>query len=314
MRSTWSLGVRREGLEIDHRVAAEIRQESRIMKRIQITHKTEYYYHTPVIFGPHRALVRPREGHDVHIESSVLEIEPSGQVRWHRDIYGNSIALITFAGPGTRLRVFSNLVVAHYLENPFDFIIDPNALLYPFQYPAYEQTELIPFRLSSYPRDGDDLRLWLSALYSPGQLINTLDLLKGLNTHVHKSFRYLGREEPGVQSPSETIALGTGSCRDYAVLMMEAARHWGFGARFVTGYIQMNDDQHGATHAWTEIYIPGAGWLGFDPTNNVFTGAQHVSIAVARDADRASPLSGAWQGPGDAFDRMEVSVKVVQCK
>ena len=117
------------------------------MKRIQITHKTEYYYHTPVIFGPHRALVRPREGHDVHIESSVLEIEPSGQVRWHRDIYGNSIALITFAGPGTRLRVFSNLVVAHYIENPFDFIIDPNALLYPFQYPAFEQTELIPFRL-----------------------------------------------------------------------------------------------------------------------------------------------------------------------
>ena len=117
-----------------------------------------------------------------------------------------------------------------------------------------------------------------------------------------------------MRSPAETIALGTGSYRDYAVLMMEAARHWGFGARFVTGYIQMHDDQHGATHAWTEIYIPGAGWLGFDPTNNVFTGAQHVSIAVARDADRASPLSGAWQGPGNAFDRMEVSVKVVQCK
>ena len=159
------------------------------------------YYHTPVIFGPHRALVRPREGHDVHIESSVLEIEPSGQVRWHRDIYGNLIALMTFAGPGTRLRVFSNLVVAHYIENPFDFIIDPNALLYPFQYPAYEQTELIPFRLSSYPRDGDDLRLWLSALYSPGQLINTLDLLRSLYTHVHNPSNILGEKSPACSLP-----------------------------------------------------------------------------------------------------------------
>ena len=271
------------------------------MKRIQITHKTEYYYNTPVIFGAHRALVRPREGHDVHIESSVLEIEPQAHVRWHRDIYGNSIAVLTFAKPGSKLSLFSRLVVAHYVENPFDFIIDPNALSYPFQYPAEEQPELIPFRLSSYPRDGALLRRWLSGLYSPGQLINTLDLLKSLNTHVYKSFQYVRREEPGVQSPAETIALRTGSCRDYAVLLMEAARHWGFGARFVTGYIQMNDDQHGATHAWTEIYIPGAGWLGFDPTNNILAGAQHVSIAVARGADRASPLSGAWKGPINAF-------------
>lgn len=117
------------------------------------------------------------------------------------------------------------------------------------------------------------MRLWISYLYSPGQLRNTLDLLQGLNTHVYRSFRYVRREEPGVQSPAETIALGTGSCRDYAVLLMEAARHWGFGARFVTGYVQIDDDQHGATHAWTEIYIPGAGWLGFDPTNNMFAGA-----------------------------------------
>jgi transglutaminase-like putative cysteine protease len=280
------------------------------MKRIQITHKTEYFYNIPVIFGAHRALLRPREGHDVHIESSVLEIEPQAHVRWHRDIYGNSIAVLNFTKPGTRLSLFSKLVVAHYVENPFDFIIDPHALSYPFQYPTYEQAELIPYRLSSYPRDGEVLRLWLSYLYSPGQLRNTLDLLQSLNTHVYQSFRYVRREEPGVQSPAETIALGTGSCRDYAVLMMEAARHWGFGARFVTGYIQMNNDQHGATHAWTEIYIPGAGWLGFDPTNNIFAGTQHVSIAVARDAERASPLSGAWQGPDDAFNRMEVSVQV----
>ena len=113
-----------------------------------------------------------------------------------------------------------------------------------------------------------------------------------------------------MQLPRETIALETGSCRDFAVLMMEAARHWGFGARFVTGYIQMGAGQHGATHAWTEIYIPGAGWRGFDPTNNKLAGSEHVSVGVAREHEKACPLSGAWQGPSGAFDRMEVSVRV----
>ena len=235
------------------------------MNRIRITHKTEYYYNTPVIFGAHRALVRPREGHDVHIESSVLEIEPQAHVRWHRDIYGNSIAVLNFTSPGTKLSLFSQIVVAHYVENPFDFIIDPNALSYPFQYPAYEQTELIPYRLSSYPQEGDVLRFWLSDLYSPGQLRNTLELLQGLNTHAYRSFRYVRREEPGVQSPAETIALGRGSCRDYAVLLVEAARHLGFGARFVTGYIQMNDDQYGRRMLGQKFTFPALAGSGLIP-------------------------------------------------
>lgn len=282
------------------------------MKRIKITHQTDYHYHSPVSFGPHRALVRPREGHDVHIESSRLQIEPKADVRWLRDIYGNSIAVLTFAAPARKLSVMSELVVAHYDENPLDFLIEPNALSYPFQYSTEEQPELIPYRLSSYPHDGPALQNWLSWLYTPGQLINTFDLLNNLNTRIWEYFRYVPRDEPGVQPPSRTLALGTGSCRDYAVLMMEAARHWGFGARFVTGYIQMDAAQHGSTHAWTEIYIPGAGWRGFDPTNNKLTGSEHVSIAVARDAQKASPISGAWEGPPGAFDRMDVTVKVVQ--
>ena len=110
--------------------------------------------------------------------------------------------------------------------------------------------------------------------------------------------------------PHETLMLGSGSCRDFAVLMMEAARHWGFAARFVTGYIQMAEGQHGATHAWTEIYVPGAGWLGFDPTNNKRAGNEHVSVAVAREQEKAAPISGAWEGPANAFDRMEVTVQV----
>jgi len=282
------------------------------LKRIQITHQTEYHYRSPVTFGPHRALVRPREGHDVHIESSRFVIDPPADVRWLRDIYGNSIAVLSFSGPPRKkLSLFSQLTVAHYDENPLDFLIDPNALAYPFQYAADEQAELIPYRLSSYPHDGPFLQKWLADLYTPGQLINTFELLSKLNARISKSFKYQPRDEPGVQLPSQTLAFRSGSCRDYAVLMMEAARLWGFGARFVTGYVQMGQGQHGSTHAWTEIYIPGAGWRGFDPTNNKYAGTEHVSVAVARDPDKASPLSGAWEGAMNAFDHMEVSVQVV---
>jgi transglutaminase-like putative cysteine protease len=256
-------------------------------------------------------MLRPREGHDVHIESSLLKVEPEADVRWLRDIYGNSITVLSFAEPARKLSLFSEVNVDHYDDNPLDFVIAPSGRSYPFQYAPNEQVELIPYRLPSYPYDGPGVQSWLSDLYSPGQVISTFELLSQLNTRIYESFKYARREEAGVQLPCQTITLGTGSCRDYAVLMMEAARHWGFGARFVTGYIMMGVGQHGATHAWTEIYIPGAGWRGFDPTNNKFAGSEHVSVAVAREHEKASPLSGTWEGPADAFDRMEVSVQVV---
>jgi transglutaminase-like putative cysteine protease len=281
------------------------------MKRIRISHRTEYNYHSPVEFGPHRALVRPREGHDVHIASSRLEIEPAAGVRWYRDVYGNSIAIITFTEPAAKLSLLSEVDVDLYEDTPIDWVIDPDAQSYPFQYDANEQVELVPYRLPSYPHDGPAVQGWLRDIYSPGQPISTSDLLNNLNTRIYESFRYLRREEAGVQLPCETIALGAGSCRDFAVFMMEAARHFGFAARFVTGYIQLDAGQHGATHAWTEIYIPGAGWRGFDPTNNKPVGSEHVSVAVAREHDKASPLSGSWQGAPDAFAGMEVSVQVV---
>jgi transglutaminase-like putative cysteine protease len=152
---------------------------------------------------------------------------------------------------------------------------------------------------------------WLRDLYEPGQVIETFDLLNNLNAHIFKSCKYVHREEAGVQLPNETLQLGSGSCRDFAVLMMEAARYWGLPARFVTGYIQMPEGQHGATHAWTEIYLPGAGWRGFDPTNNKLVGSEHISVAVAREQEKASPLSGSWEGPADAFSHLNVSVEVM---
>lgn len=283
------------------------------MKRIRITHTTEYRYSEPVTFGPHRIMVRPREGHDVHIESSLLQIQPSSTVRWLRDTYGNSIAIVDFTQASDVLHIFSDVVVQHYDHNPLDFIIDPGAQSYPFRYGMDEQPELIPYRLSSYPQDSAVMGEWLLQFYKPGQLIGTFDLLSTLNTAIFETFVYQRREEQGVQSPAYTLASGSGSCRDFATLMMEAARHWGFGARFVSGYLQTptTEDQHGATHAWTEIYIPGAGWRGFDPTNNKLTGVEHVSVAVARDPSKAAPVSGSWKGPINAFLSMNVTVAVV---
>lgn len=281
------------------------------MKRIRITHETKYHYTEPVSFGPHRAMMRPREGHDLHIVVGRVEIEPKATIRWLRDVYDNSVAVVTFEEPASTLRIRSEIDVDLRHDKPFECLIDPAARSYPFQYAPQEQLELMIYRLPSYPYDGPMLQAWLSELYCPGQIIDTFDLLNRLNTRIHDSLRYAERYAPGVQLPHETLALGSGTCRDYAVLMMEAARHWGFGARFVTGYIQLNEGQHGATHAWTEIYVPGAGWHGFDPTNNKRVGSEHVSVAVAREQEKATPLSGSWEGPANAFDRMEISVQVV---
>jgi transglutaminase-like putative cysteine protease len=282
------------------------------MKRIRISHRTTYRYKEPVTFGPHRAMMRPREGHDVHIVRGHVEISPANAVRWVRDIYGNSIAIITFLDRSKELSILGEVEVDLRYEAPIPWLIDPLAESYPFQYDSSEQIEIIPYRLPSYPHDGPTMRRWLLDLYSPGQLVDTADLLKRLNGRIFETFTYSARDDHGVQLPCETLAKGSGSCRDYAVFMMEAARHWGFAARFVTGYIQMEDGQHGATHAWTEIYLPGAGWRGYDPTNNKLVGVEHVSVAVAREQEKAMPFSGTWEGPSDAFESMDVAVQVVE--
>jgi len=281
------------------------------MKRIRITHLTEYFYRESVQFGVHRALMRPREGYDLHIVAGRLLITPNSTVRWLRDLNGNSVAVITFNEPSHHLRIFSEVDVDLFDDELIECHVDAEAKSFPFEYPASEQLGLVPFRLPSYPLDELLLKQWLLHLYQPGQLVDTLGLLRDLNTRIYEAFQYLHRDDPGVQSPAETISKGSGSCRDYAVLMMEAARHWGMAAQFVTGYIQMADGQHGATHAWTEIYLPGVGWQGFDPTNNKLAGDEHISVAVAPHPAQASPLSGSWTGPSGAFQSLQVSVQVV---
>ena len=212
-----------------------------MIKRIRITHETTYYYRELVTFGPHHALVRPREGHDVRIVSSRLEIDPAAKVHWLRDIYGNSIATINFSEPADRLRVLSEVDVDLYDDVPIEWVIEETAQSYPFQYQAHEQVELVPYRLPSYPDDGPALQKWLLELYQPGERVDTSELLNRLNARIYTTLEYRHCHEHGAQPPGKTLELGAGSCRDYAVLMMEAARLWGFAARFVTGAVIPSD-------------------------------------------------------------------------
>jgi len=282
--------------------------------KIRIQHRTTYNYSQPVWFGQHKIMVRPREGHDLHIESSVLEISPAHTIRWMRDVNGNSLAKIDFTQQASQLSFYSELVLRQYDVNPLDFILEEGAVTYPFVYDADSLPELTPFMPLLYPRDAAVLRGWLGQFWKPGDRIQTITLLQNVNMHINRTFRYQRRDDPGVQTPAETLRKNSGSCRDFATLLLETCRCWGLAARFISGYMQCEATEAGgaSTHAWTEIYLPGAGWKGFDPTSGIMTGAQHVTVAVSRNPENAAPIAGSFQGPSNAFQGIQVDVTVVQ--
>ena len=282
--------------------------------KIRIKHRTTYHYSEPVSFGQHKIMIRPREGHDLHIESSVLEIKPAHSIHWMRDVNGNSIAKVDFTEPASQLMIYSELILQHYDSNPLDFILDKSAVNYPFVYEPDSQPELAAFMHIIYPKDTAYLREWLTQFWKPGDQVETLALLQRINQHINHHFQYQRRDEPGVQTPVETLQKNSGSCRDFATLLLEACRSWGLAARFVSGYMQCEATEAGgaSTHAWTEIYLPGAGWKGFDPTSGIMTGSQHVTVAVARDPENAAPIAGSFIGSSTSFQNIQVDVTVVQ--
>jgi transglutaminase-like putative cysteine protease len=283
---------------------------------IRIQHRTTYRYTLPVKLGTHRVMVRPREGHDLHIESSILTIRPVPTVHWMRDVNGNSIALLDF-NEGERVKelmIYSELVLEHFDSDPLDFRVEAYAVQYPFVYDPWALPELTAFTHILYPRDSGRLREWLGQFWQPGKLVETVLLLKKLNRHIYDTFTYRRRDEYGVQRPADTLEKNSGSCRDFATLFIEACRCWGLAARFVSGYMLCEATEAGnaTTHAWAEVYLPGAGWKGFDPTSGTLAGPRHVTVAVSRHPEGATPISGSFFGSTTAFIGIEVDVKLEQ--
>jgi transglutaminase-like putative cysteine protease len=281
------------------------------MRRIQISHLTEYRFPSPVTLLPHRLLLRPRENHNVRIESSVLDISPAHTLQWKCDVLDNSVALVSFGKPSNWLRVGSNVVIQHYEENPFDFLVDDYAVLYPFSYAEAERAELAAFLQPVYPSDRDALQRWLDGL-GLLQPVETFALLDRMNREIAARFLYQMREEPGVQPPSVTLSGNSGSCRDFAALFIEACRFLGLASRFVSGYLFAPATEAGnaSTHAWAEVYLPGAGWKGFDPTSGEVTGNKHIAVAVARHPEAVPPVAGSFVGPAGQQAVLNVAVQV----
>ena len=197
-----------------------------------------YNFSAAVQLQPHRLLLRPREDHELRVETSLLNITPTANVRWHRDVEDNSVAIATFTTSATQLRIESSIVIQQYNETPLDFVVESSATLYPFSYSPEDRAVLAPYIAVSERTDNILLSAWVAKLLpAKKEPVESYVLLRQLSRHIFDSLAYQVREEPGVQTPQETLQKGTGSCRDFANLLMEACRCAGLAARFVSGYL-----------------------------------------------------------------------------
>ena len=287
------------------------------MKLLTVRHSTIYRYSAPVSFGQHRLMLRPRDSHDLRLVDAELMLAPGGKVRWLHDVFSNSVALVDFEAPAAELSVVSTLSIERYALARLDFPIAPEAESYPFMHSADDRTDLARLRERHYPDPQGIVEAWARQfiLETP---TNTFNLLTTMNAAIRGVFEYRAREEEGTQTPLETLEKKSGTCRDFSLLFIEAARLLGFGARFVTGYLYDPALEGGeavqgagATHAWAEVYLPGAGWVEFDPTNALVAGENLIRVAVTRDPAQAVPISGTFAGAdGVKFLGMEVEVTV----
>ena len=289
------------------------------MLRLRVSHKTTYRYVEPVEFGDHRLMLRPRDSHDLRLLSATITIEPHAHLRWFHDVFGNSVAIASFTEHGSQLMILSEIVLDRYPLSNIEVAIEPYATKLPFSYSAIEIPDLGRTIERHYPDPDRHVTEWTRlVLERPGVDGRTEAFLRELTSTIQRDFSYLVRHEPGVQSPLETLQTGCGSCRDYALLMMEAVRSVGLAARFVSGYLydpavdggDFNVVGAGATHAWVQVYLPGAGWVEFDPTNGGSGGQNLVPIAVARVPSQAIPIAGTFTCQTQNQSEIEVEVTV----
>jgi transglutaminase-like putative cysteine protease len=289
------------------------------MSILNLLHRTRYRYANPVRFGDHRMMMRPRDSHDLRLIDTGLTISPAAKVRWMHDVFGNSVAVARFCEPGRELLVESCFRFEHYPLPAYAVTLEDFARCYPFSYDAEEIPDLGRTSERHYPDPEHRIDAWARRFVEADADHDTMAILVAMTEAIKAEFTYNPRDEMGTQDPLVTLDSRSGTCRDYALFLMEAARSLGFAARFVSGYLY--DESltggdaaavvgGGATHAWVQIYLPGAGWVEFDPTNALVGGRNLIRVAVARDPKQAIPLAGSFTGKTDDFLGMEVQVEI----
>jgi transglutaminase-like putative cysteine protease len=287
------------------------------MPLLTIHHKTEYRYARPVAFGEHRIMLRPRDGHDLRVLESRLDIAPEPMsLRWIHDVFDNNVAIADFDERSHNLTFTSTVTVEHNPAEEFALTPDDPAYFYPFLYDDEEFLDLVQFITPQYSDSDGELSAWARNFLDAEAPTPTFKILSGMTHGIRDAFTYRKRHEQGTQHPLDTLQTGSGTCRDYALFMIEALRRLGIAARFVSGYIAIPGDRAhgyaggGSTHAWVQVYLPSAGWIEFDPTNGIVGTRDLIRVAVARDPSQAIPLHGTYLGPADAFIGMEVNINV----
>lgn len=290
---------------------------------LQVRHVTRYRYARAVAFGNHKAMFRPHESNDLRLTSFEINTNPASTHHWMHDVFSNSKVIMDFEGtaPSDTLEIVCEFNVVRSSVHEPKFPIADFARRYPFVYPAEQWPDLVALIRPEYDAPTGEVKNW-ARNFVEGANGNSWAILETINNAIHNDFEYKRREEPGIQAPRETLDGGVGSCRDFAVLMLEAVRQLGFAARFVTGYLYdpLTDQtdaegRHslqgsGATHAWVQVFLPGAGWIEFDPTNGLIASGHLIRTGVARLPAQAVPLEGSFEGAKGDFLGMDVSVEV----
>lgn len=285
---------------------------------LQVEHTTIYRYARPVAFGEHRLMFRPRSGYEVQVLDLSLHVSPEADVRWVQDVFSNAVTLVTPRSPAAVLSLVAKFRIEHFGASSIESPLAPHAEVYPFAYSGEERIDLGGFLVPQHGDPDGRVTAWANMFIPSIGDIPTRRMLTDMMETIKSDFAYVSRDTEGTQTPTQTLVLRAGSCRDYALLMIEAVRRLGFAARFVSGYVYdpAVDGQGvgivggGATHAWVEVYIPGAGWLTFDPTNGLYGGTNLIRVAVTRDAFQAAPVQGSFTGRVGDFVAMDIEVNV----
>lgn len=282
------------------------------MSRRRIIHTTTYRYSEPVSFGLHRLVVRPREGHDLQVLDLALHVEPAGRISWHRDLFGNSIAAVIFSQPADLLQFRNEVTIVCRDERGNRGLLDAFPVHFPVEYSALEAPVASGYLGPVYPDEREALGQWVRGVFAPMGGHDAVALVHAMGIWIYRNIQYRRREDRGVQTPLETLRLASGSCRDMATLLLEAARCAGLAARFASGYLDSPSSAAGraATHAWTEVYFPEHGWFGFDPTLGEGTSNKHIVAGVSSHPRGVMPVSGSYAGSRESYLGMTVSVKI----